>query len=88
MEWVGETQQSFSVSLRITALDRSGLLHDITSLLSHEKLNVEQVSTTHDNNGQVFVSLSVSVRHQEDVQRLIGKIQQVSHVVNVQRNTH
>lgn len=87
VEWVGKTQQSFSVALNIQALDRPGLLHDITSILSHEKLNVDSVQTDHNDDGQVFVTLMISVRHQEDVQRLIGKVQQVSHVLKVQRKT-
>ncbi|RTE87113.1 MULTISPECIES: GTP diphosphokinase [Gammaproteobacteria] len=88
VEWVGKSHQSFSVALNIQALDRPGLLHDITSILSHEKLNVDSVSTDHNDDGQVFVTLMISVRHQDDVQRLIGKIQQVSHVLKVQRQTH
>src|SRR5690554_6102045 len=87
VEWVRDQQQAYAIDLSIIALDRSGLLHDITSILTNEKLYVRTVNTRQDADGQVFVSLTIMVHHQDDVQRLINKLQQVSHVVSIQRRT-
>ncbi|MCC5856423.1 MAG: GTP diphosphokinase [Idiomarina sp.] len=88
VDWVDEQQRNYGVNLSIIAMDRSGLLHDITSILSHEKLNVTDVNARHDKDGQVFISLSLLVRHQDDVQRLTNKLQQVSHVLSITRKSH
>ncbi|RUO44229.1 GTP diphosphokinase [Aliidiomarina taiwanensis] len=87
VEWQGNKQQTFAVDLSIVSLDRAGLLYDITSILTNEKLSVRNVNTRQDKDGHVFVSLTVLVQHQHDVQRLLSKLQQVPHVLNVQRKT-
>lgn len=85
--WVSDPQRLYAVDLTIVALDRSGLLHDITSILTNEKLNVRNVNTRQDKDGEVFVSLTIMVQHQDDVQRLTNKLQQVSHVLSIQRKS-
>lgn len=87
VEWVTDQQQSYATDLSIIALDRAGLLHDITTILTNEKLNVRGVHTQQDKDGQVFVNLTIMVQHQDDMQRLISKLQQVSHVIRVQRKS-
>lgn len=87
VEWEVAQAQTYAIDLRLVALDRSGLLHDIMSILTYEKMNVRNVNTQQDKDGQVFVGLTVMVRHQEEVQRLINKLQQVSDVQSVQRSS-
>ncbi|RUO21553.1 GTP diphosphokinase [Aliidiomarina haloalkalitolerans] len=87
VDWVDDQQQPrYAAQLVIVADDRSGLLHDITSILSHEKVNVNQVSTRMDKDSlQVVIELEIMVRHNNDVQRLLARIQQVSHVRSAKR---
>lgn len=87
VDWVDDQKQPrYVAKLMIVADDRSGLLHDITSILSHEKVNVNQVSTRMDQDTQqVMIELEIMVRHNSDVQRLLARIQQVSHVRSAQR---
>lgn len=87
VDWVEDQQQPrYAAQLVIVADDRSGLLHDITSILSHEKVNVNQVATRMDKDSmQVVIELEIMVRHNSDVQRLLARIQQVSHVRSAKR---
>lgn len=79
--WEREQQQRYATRILITAEDRSGLLHDITSILSHEKVNVNNVAARHDHDRQqVVIELEIMVQHNNEIQRLLSRIQQVSHV--------
>ncbi|WP_194755803.1 GTP diphosphokinase [Aliidiomarina indica] len=86
VSWVDDPQHSYATRLLIAADDRPGLLHDITSIISHEKLNVNDVSARFDKDTQtVLIELEVMVRNNHEIQRLLGRIQQVSHVRRAQR---
>jgi len=87
VSWVEEQQQEFIVALKVRAMDRPGLLHDITSILSHEKMNVVDVRSKSDTDAQqVTIDLMVMVNHFSDVQRLTNRIRQVSDVLTAQRS--
>lgn len=87
VSWVEEQQQEFIVALKVRAMDRPGLLHDITSILSHEKMNVIDVRSQSDTDAQqVTIDLKVMVNHFTDVQRLTNRIRQVSDVLTAQRS--
>lgn len=86
VSWVAEQQQRYACNIVITAEDRAGLLHDITSILSHEKVNVNNVNARHDHDRQqVFIELEIMVRDNAEISRILARIQQVSHVRNAQR---
>ena len=84
--WEAQQQQRYAARIAITAEDRSGLLHDITSILSHEKVNVNSVNTRHDHDRQqVQIELEIMVRDNAEITRLLARIQQVSHVRTAKR---
>lgn len=84
--WEAQQQQRYAARIAITAEDRSGLLHDITSILSHEKVNVNSVNTRHDHDRQqVLIELEIMVRDNAEITRLLARIQQVSHVRTAKR---
>lgn len=86
--WVEDQQQRYATRLVIVADDRPGLLHDITSIISHEKLNVNDVSARHDDTTHsVLIELEVMVYNNSEIQRVLGRIQQVSHVRSAQRKS-
>ena len=84
--WEAQQQHRYAARIAITAEDRSGLLHDITSILSHEKVNVNSVNTRHDHDRQqVLIELEIMVRDNAEITRLLARIQQVSHVRTAKR---
>lgn len=86
VSWVEDPEHRYPARLIIAADDRPSLLHDITSIISHEKLNVNDVSARFDKDTQtVLIELEVMVRNNHEIQRLLGRIQQVSHVRRAQR---
>jgi GTP pyrophosphokinase len=49
VEWSGTNSTVFRVHIEVQALDRSGLLSDITKVLSEHHLNILSAAVTTDN---------------------------------------
>jgi GTP pyrophosphokinase len=83
----GESHSSgYSLTLRLEAMDRSGLLKDITTLLSNEKVNVLGVnSMTNIKNQSAIIDLSLEIHNSKDIAKLSKKLQQLKDVTDVRR---
>lgn len=83
VKW-GRNQTLYSVRLRIEAWDRVGLLRDITSLVSDEKVNIAScLSEEHDDLS--IVSLTVYTNGIDQLSRLCAKLEGVDAVMRVSR---
>jgi len=86
VSWSRQKQGRYRADLRISALDRHGLLHDITSVLANEKASVLQLDSQLDDTNQVAnVSLGVLLQDNDDLQRIISRLKQISGVSYVRR---
>lgn len=83
----GETNSSgYALTLRVEALDRSGLLKDITTLLSNEKVNVLGVNSMSNMKTQsAIIDLNMEVRNSEEISKLVTKLKQLKDVAEVRR---
>ncbi|MGE3320466.1 MAG: GTP diphosphokinase [Candidatus Berkiella sp.] len=86
VEW-GETMRSvYPVDIRITAYDRQGLLRDITSILSNEKVNVIAVNTlTNKNDNMARLVLTVEIADLGGLMVILNKILQLPNVLEAER---
>ncbi|MCL0099861.1 bifunctional (p)ppGpp synthetase/guanosine-3',5'-bis(diphosphate) 3'-pyrophosphohydrolase [Dehalococcoidia bacterium] len=83
VKW-GRSQTLYSVRLRIEAWDRVGLLSDITSLVSDEKVNIAScLSEEHDDLS--IISLTVYTDGIDQLSRLCAKLEGVDAVMRVSR---
>ncbi|PHR64538.1 MAG: GTP diphosphokinase [Idiomarina sp.] len=88
VSWSQAKRGNYRVNIRIDADDRQGLLHDITSVLANEKVNVAQLDSRLDTaTRQALVTVGIIVAGAEDVQRLLNRIGQLKGVHNVERVT-
>jgi GTP pyrophosphokinase len=83
----GETHSSgYSLTLRVESLDHSGLLRDITTLLSNEKVNVLGVnSMTNIKNQSAIIDLNLEVKNSDDIEKLVNKLKQLKDIFDVRR---
>jgi len=83
----GESHSSgYSLTLRLESLDRSGLLRDITTLLSNEKVNVLGVnSMTNIKSQSAIIDMNLEVRNSDDISKLTSKLKQLKDVSTVRR---
>ena len=80
----GATKTIYPVRIRVEAVDRVGLLNDITSLVSDEKVNIASCVTEEFDDISV-ISLTVYIVGIDQLSRLFSKLEGVDGVVNVSR---
>ena len=86
VEWGDDDVETYPVTLLIEALDRQGLLSDITRTLADEKVNVIAVNTLSDKkNQQARMAVTIETRDLHQLHRVMDKIQQLQNVTDVVR---
>jgi ABC-type lipoprotein release transport system permease subunit len=86
VEWGEKARTQYPVDIEIQAWDRSGLLRDVTGVLSSDKVNVLSVNTLTDTeDGIARMSITLEVDGLETLGRLFSRIQQLSNVIEVRR---
>ncbi|WP_371195451.1 GTP diphosphokinase [Glaciecola sp. SC05] len=82
-----DTATSFSTTLDVHAYDRDGLLRDMTTELSNEKiglLGVNSLSNTKDNTA--LIKLTVEVANASVLNKLIVRLRNISGVLDINRH--
>jgi GTP pyrophosphokinase len=89
VEWGEAEVQTYPVTLLIEALDRQGLLSDITRTLADEKVNVIAINTLSDKKNQLArMAVTIETRDLHQLHRVMDKIQQLHNVTDVIRGAH
>jgi GTP pyrophosphokinase len=89
VEWGREAHQPYQVDVQITAFDRAGLLRDITSMLSNEKINVTGLNTlTSRADHLVNALLTVEITSIEQLSQMLAKLNQIPNIIQACRALH
>ena len=83
-EWGEAAGASFPVDIEIDAIDRTGLLRDISEVLSRERINVTATNTL-SSDLSARMRFTVEVTDLEQLRRVLGMIRQVRGVVRAVR---
>ena len=84
VEW-GHIAHLYPVVIRVEALDRVGLLRDISAIVAEEKVNIASVSTEEYEDSTTAISLALEIKGVAQLSRLLSKIEGISGVINVAR---
>ncbi|WP_018692380.1 GTP diphosphokinase [Algicola sagamiensis] len=86
VQWAEQAKGSYSLSVRVTAHDRSGLLRDITSILANEKISVIEMNSLSDKKKELaHVDLVLEIHNVETWHRILSKFSQIEDVTEVKR---
>lgn len=86
VRWGARYAGGFSLTVRVVAADRSGLLRDITTLLANEKINVLGVSSHSDTKQQTAViDMNMEIYNIDTLSRVLGKLNQLNDVIEAKR---
>jgi GTP pyrophosphokinase len=86
VSWGGESAETHPVPVRLYALDRVGLLRDVSTLLSDERVNILSVLTqTHDDR-TVTLLLTIEVESVGQLSRIMHRLESVRDVTGVERD--
>jgi GTP pyrophosphokinase len=86
VSWGAEAHETHPVPVRVIALDRVGLLKDVSTLLSDERVNILSVLTqTHDDRS-VTLLLTIEVESVGQLSRIMHRRESLRDVVEVRRD--
>jgi GTP pyrophosphokinase len=83
-QWGAHQQFSTNIDIEIEAEDRQGLLRDISDLFAREKINATRANTV-SRNHMALMQFSIEIPSAQQLNRLLGLLQQVPSVVAVRR---
>ena len=89
VDWGDANILTYPVNLLIQAVDRTGLLSDITRTLADEKVNVIAVNTLSDKKHQTArMAVTVEIQDLQQLNRIMDKVGQLPNVTEVQRGSN
>lgn len=84
VEW-GAGGQMYAVPIRITAIDRVGLLRDIAATVSAEKINIVETSQAAQPDGTAHFHLVLETTGMSQLSRVLARIEGIAGVTSVAR---
>lgn len=86
VQWGQETQTFYPATIYITAYDRQGLLRDITTVLTNEKINLIAANTDTDKNENIaHISLTLEISSLSSLSKVLDRIQQLTNIISAKR---
>jgi len=86
VEWASWEQNSYQVDVQVEAIDRPGLLRDITTVLANERANVLAMTTSSDRkHNTALMQLTLEITNTDQLSRVVGRINQLPNVVEARR---
>ena len=83
VEWESQVQQTYPISIRVEAYDRTGLLSDISQVMAENKVNImaANVAVTPDRTATVKATLEVASVAQ--LARVMSRLEQLKDIITV-----
>ena len=87
VEW-GRTERLYPVSVRVEALDRVGLLRDISTVVAGEKVNIATVGTEEHDDHTASILLTLQTKGISQLSLLLDRIEGIRGVISVTRSSN
>lgn len=89
VEWEeGKNDASYVADLRITGLDRNGLLFEVMAEMSNLKIPVTAVNARVGKENVCVIEMSVSITHSQQLNVITNKLKKISGVFEITRTNH
>jgi len=86
VSWGGAGEGTYPVDIRLRAIDRPGLLRDVTTVLAQEQVNIAALTTVTDpEDMMVTTDITIEVREIYKLSRVLDKLGQIHNVLEVGR---
>jgi GTP pyrophosphokinase len=89
-EWSQDAVQSqgrYAAEIRVFANNRTGLLADISRIVTERSIDIESLSSKTNKQGIATLELMFSVKNKNELAGLIDKIRQIESVLDIERTT-
>ncbi len=85
VEWEAAGQQTYPITVRIEAIDRQGLLNEITNVVAEHKVNIVAASIGVHPDGMATITATLKVISLQQLSRVLSRIERVKDVTSVTR---
>jgi guanosine-3',5'-bis(diphosphate) 3'-pyrophosphohydrolase len=85
VEWESADQQTYPITVRIDALDRPGLLNEITNVVAEHKVNIVAASIGTRPDGTATISATLKVTSLQQLSRVLSRIERIRDITSVTR---
>jgi GTP diphosphokinase / guanosine-3',5'-bis(diphosphate) 3'-diphosphatase len=85
VDWEALDQQTYPITIRITAIDRPGLLNEITNVVAEDKVNIVAASIGTLPDGSATITATIKVTSLQQLAKVLSRIERVRDVVSVTR---
>ena len=86
VEWNRDSDSPLPVRIRVQALDRRGLLRDMSDVMALEKLSIDAVNTNTDPGDRIAtIVMRTAVRDSDQLGRVLQRLSAVPNVLSAQR---
>ncbi len=85
VEWEMAGQQTYPITVRISALDRPGLLNEITNVVAEYKVNIVAASVATHADGTAAITATFKVTSLQQLSMVLTKIERLRDVTSVTR---
>ena len=84
--WAGEIKDDFKSTLHIVAVDRAGLLADVTQLLSNMHIFIHSLNSRQERNSlNAFISATITINGLPQLQTIIERLSKIQGVLSIDR---
>lgn len=84
--WDASVKVNAVSALNVYAIDRDGVLLDITTLMANMRVKIISLNARQINDGNCITSLSVSVNGREHLDNIIARLSKIDGVYHIERN--
>ena len=85
-QWGSSGDKTYTITMRITGQDYSGMLRDITTLIANEKLNIAGVRSRVDSKNMTsIIDIDLLVTGLSAFDRLAAKIRAIPQITSIER---
>jgi GTP pyrophosphokinase len=84
VEW-GDTDSLYPVQIQVEALDRVGLMRDISTIVAEEKINIAAVSLTNNDDQTISIYFALEAANLAQLSRLLVRMEGVRGVTSAGR---
>ncbi len=85
VDWQAADLQTYPITVRIAALDRPGLLSEITNVVAEDKVNIVAASIGTHPDGTAAITATLKVTSLQQLSKVLSRIERVRDVTSVTR---
>ena len=86
VEWEAAAAQTYPISVRIEAFDRTGLLADVTQVMGENKVNILAANVSVNPDHTAVLSMTLQVASVAQLAKVLSRVEQLKDVISVQRD--